>query len=131
MANLAYFEIPADDVGRARKFYRTLLGWTVEPTSMPTAMPPAMEYMDVKTGEPKEGTLAMGGMYRRQMPGTPITVYVMVEDFDRVVGKVEKLGGKILMPQTKIEGVGLTAVIQDTEGNVIGLWKPMMDLSGR
>jgi predicted enzyme related to lactoylglutathione lyase len=83
-----------------------------------------MEYQDVKTGVPKEGTLAMGGLHKRQMPG-PITVYVMVEDFDRVLGKVEKLGGKILMPKNKIEGVGLTAVIQDTEENTIGLWEPM------
>jgi predicted enzyme related to lactoylglutathione lyase len=131
MPNLAYFEIPADNVGRAKKFYKSLLGWTIEPTAMPASMPATMEYQDVKTGEPKAGTLAMGGMYRRQMPGTPLTVYAMVEDFDKVVGKVEKLGGKILMPKMKVEGVGLTAVVQDTEGNVIGLWEPMMDLTGR
>ncbi|MDD1665131.1 MAG: VOC family protein [Methanomicrobiales archaeon] len=126
MANLAYFEIPADNVGRAKKFYTSLLGWTIGPTSMPTSMPATMEYQDVKTGEPKEGTLAMGGMYKRQVPGTPLTVYAMVEGFDKVVGKVEKLGGKILMPRMEVEGVGFTAVIQDTEGNVIGLWEPMM-----
>lgn len=74
MANLGYFEIPADNVGSAKKFYGSLLGWTIEPTSMPASMPATMEYQDIKTGEPKEGTLAMGGMYRRQMPGTPLTV---------------------------------------------------------
>ena len=126
MPNIGYFEIPADNVGRAGKFYGSLLGWTIGPTSMPAAMPASMEYQDVKTGEPKEGTLAMGGMYRRQMPGTPITVYAMVDDFDTVMGKVEKLGGKILMPKMEIEGVGLTGVIQDTEGNVIGIWEPRM-----
>ena len=131
MPNIGYFEIPADDVKRAKKFYSNLFGWTIGPTAMPTAMPPEVEYQDVKCGEPMEGALAMGGMYRRQMPGTPITVYAMVEDFDKVVGKVEKLGGKIIMPKTMVEGVGLTAVIQDTEGNVIGLWEPMMDMSGR
>jgi len=125
MPNLGWFEIPADNVGRAKKFYSSLFGWTIGSTSMPTSMPASMEYQGVKTGEPKEGTLAMGGMHKRLMPG-PITVYVMVEDFDRVVGKVEKLGGKILMPKQKIEGVGLTAVIQDTEGNTIGIWEPMM-----
>jgi predicted enzyme related to lactoylglutathione lyase len=60
MPNLAYFEIPADNVGRAKKFSKSLLGWTIEPTSMPTAMPANMEYQDVKTGEPKEGTLRHG-----------------------------------------------------------------------
>lgn len=28
------------------------------------------------------------------------------------------------MPEEEIRGVGLAAVIQDSEGNVIGLWKP-------
>ena len=29
MANNAYFQIPADDVGRSRKFYESLLGWKI------------------------------------------------------------------------------------------------------
>jgi predicted enzyme related to lactoylglutathione lyase len=55
-----------------------------------------------------------------------IVNYVMVEDIDNVLAKVEKLGGKIAMPKMEIKSVGLTAIIQDTEGNVIGLWKPTM-----
>ena len=39
-----------------------------------------------------------------------------------------KLGGKIVMPKDLIKGVGLVAMIQDTEGNVIGLWKPIMPM---
>jgi predicted enzyme related to lactoylglutathione lyase len=31
MPNIAYFQIPADDVARAGKFYRSLLGWNIEP----------------------------------------------------------------------------------------------------
>ena len=68
----------------------------------------------------------MGGMYKRQMPEAPIISYVMVEEFDKVVAKVEKLGGKIIVPKMEIKNVGLTIIIQDTEGNTIGLWKPMM-----
>ena len=128
MANIAYFEIPADNVDRAKKFYQSLLGWTIEPTKTPMdpAMVASMQYHDISTGEPKEGTLSMGGMYKRQMPEAPIISYVMVEEFDKVVAKVEKLGGKIIVPKMEIKNVGLTIIIQDTEGNTIGLWKPMM-----
>jgi len=126
MPNLAYFEIPADDVKRAKRFYTSLLGWEINPTAMPSSMPAAMEYQDVKTGEPKEGTLSMGGMYRRQMPGSPIIVYAAVEDLDRVLAKVEKLGGKVVVPKTMVEGVGPVVIIQDTEGNGIGIWQPAM-----
>jgi predicted enzyme related to lactoylglutathione lyase len=38
---------------------------------------------------------------------------------------VEKLSGKITMPKTDIPGVGMVVMIQDTEGNAIGIWKPV------
>ncbi|MGA2914111.1 MAG: hypothetical protein ABSE07_11445 [Methanoregula sp.] len=52
----------------------------------------------------------MGGMYKRQMPGTPFTPYVMVEEPDKIIAEVEKLGGKIIMPEMMIESVGFTVV---------------------
>ena len=30
---LNIFEIPADDIGRAKKFYSALLGWKIEPAT--------------------------------------------------------------------------------------------------
>jgi predicted enzyme related to lactoylglutathione lyase len=127
MANIAYFEIPADNVDRAKKFYHGLLGWKIEPTKAmgdPAKMK-AMQYQDVITGDAKEGTLSMGGMYKRQMT-EQIVNYVMVDDLDKVIGKLEKLGGKIIVPKMEIKGVGWTVIIQDTEGNALGLWKPGM-----
>ena len=127
MANIAYFEIPADNVDRAKKFYNALLGWKIEPTKTmgdPAKMK-AMQYQDVITGEAKEGTLSMGGMYKRQMT-EQIMNYVMVDDLDKVIAKLGKLGGKIIVPKMEIKGVGWTVIIQDTEGNALGLWKPGM-----
>lgn len=127
MANIAYFEIPADNIDRAKHFYHALLGWKIEPTksSMDPASAAAIDYQDISTGEAQEGTMNMGGMYKRQMNET-IKNYVMVDDIDNVLAKLAKLGGKIVMPKTEIKGVGLVAIIQDTEGNGIGLWKPAM-----
>lgn len=128
MANIAYFEIPADNVDRAKHFYKNLLGWKIEPTkgaSMDLEKLASIEYQEIVTGDAKEGTMNMGGMYKRQM-GEGIKSYVMVEDLDKVLAKVVKLGGKIVMPKEDIKGVGQIAIIQDTEGNGIGLWKPGM-----
>ena len=93
MANIAYFEIPADDVARAKKFYHSLLGWKIEPTKSMAdpgmkEMMAAMQYQDIALGEPKEGTVNMGGMYKRQMPGSPIVTYVLVDDIDAVLANV-------------------------------------------
>jgi len=119
--------IPADNVDRAKHFYQTLLGWKIEPTKNP--MDPSkiaeMQYHDIITGAAKEGTMNLGGLYKRHMTESILT-FVEVEDMDKVLSKVEKLGGKITMQKEEINAVGLTAVIQDSEGNVIGLWKPAM-----
>jgi hypothetical protein len=129
MANIAYFEIPADNIDRAKKFYNALLGWKIEPTKSmgdPAKMK-VMQYQDVITGDAQEGTLSMGGMYKRQMKEN-IMAYAMVDDLDKVLAKLEKLGGKIAVPKMEVKGVGWTAVIMDTEGNTIGLWKPSMEM---
>ena len=126
MANFAYFEIPADNVKRAKKFYASLLGWEIKPTAMPASMPASFEYQDIRTGEPAEGTLAMGGMYKREDPQTPLIFYASVNNIDDVIKKVVKLGGRIHRPKMMVEGVGPIAVIEDTEGNAIGIWEPHM-----
>ena len=127
MPNIAHFMIPADNVERAKQFYHNLLGWKIGPTKNPMdqSVMEAMQYHDISTGAAKEGTLNTGGLYRRHMTESILT-FVEVGDIDKVLAKVERLGGKITMPKEEITGVGLAAMIQDTEGNVIGLWKPAM-----
>ena len=125
MPNISHFMIPADDVDRARRFYSALLGWKIEPVKpSPDSMGIAeMQYHDITTGPAAAGMLNTGGLYKRHL-NEPILDFVQVEDIDAVVLKAEKLGGKITMSITAIPGVGLTAMILDTEGNLIGLWKP-------
>jgi hypothetical protein len=128
MPNIAYFEIPADNVDRAKHFYKNLLGWKIAPITTPTIdrkSMEAVEYQEITLGEPTIGTMNMGGMYKRQGDET-IKNYVMVDDIDAVIAKVEKLGGKVVMQKTMIKGVGLVAIIQDTEGNGFGIWTPKM-----
>ena len=127
MPNIAHFMIPADNVERAKQFYHNLLGWKIGPTKNPMdqSVMEAMQYHDISTGPAEEGTLNTGGLYRRHMTESILT-FVEVGDIDKVLAKVERLGGKITMPKEEITGVGLAAMIQDTEGNVIGLWKPAM-----
>jgi uncharacterized protein len=121
MANIAYFQIPADNVDRAKKFYQSLLGWKIEPDT--TLQDKSLQWQNIITGEPEEGTMHMGGLYKRMGPG-PIMNFVKVGDIDTVLARVEKIGGKIMMPKSDIPSVGLVAVIQDTEENIIGLWTP-------
>jgi uncharacterized protein len=124
MANIGHFMIPADNVDRAKHFYHKLLGWKIEPAK--NILDPSvreMQYHDIITGTEQEGTMNTGGLYKRHM-NEPILTFVLVDDIDKVLGKVEDLGGRIMLPKEHIRGVGVAAMIQDSEGNLIGLWKP-------
>ncbi len=125
MPNILHFMVPADNVDRARHFYTALLGWTIEPV-VPTPDPggiAAMQYHAITTGSTEPGTLNSGGLYKRHL-SEPILDFVQIEDIDAVLSKVEDLGGKIMMPKTVIPGVGHTAMILDSEGNMIGFLMP-------
>ena len=39
--------------------------------------------------------------------------------------KISKAGGRTMTPARKVGGMGIYACVEDTEGNVIGLWKPL------
>jgi predicted enzyme related to lactoylglutathione lyase len=50
--------------------------------------------------------------------------YITVESIDESLKKVEKLGGKILVPKQQVPTVGWIAVAVDPEGNQFGLLQP-------
>ena len=109
--NICHFEIPADDVERAKRFYQGLFDWKIE----------AVEggYNLITVGEPGPD----GGMMKRMAPGQGITVYINVESVDDYSKKLQSLGGKVLMPKTPVPTMGYFAVFQDTEGNALALWE--------
>jgi predicted enzyme related to lactoylglutathione lyase len=123
MSNLAYFEVPADNLNRAKKFYGELLGWQFTIADNPEIK---MEYWMINTGPAEEGTINMGGMYTRMGPISGIITYVKLDNLNDALAKVEKLGGKIVNPKMNVKGVGSMAHIVDTEGNLIALWEAEM-----
>ena len=107
--SIVHFEIPADDVARARRFYGELFGWTFQEIG---------EYTLVQCGgEPG------GGMMKRVMPGQGITNYIGVESLDDYAKKAEALGATVLVPKMAVPGMGWWAQLSDTEGNVFALWQ--------
>ncbi len=113
MPTIVHFEIPADDVDRARKFYTDLFDWEIKKV-------PEMDYWMVTTSGEKQ---VDGGMMKKQDPNQPITNYIDVSSIDEYAAKVEKLGGKVVMPKTAVPTMGWFAVCLDTENNVFALWQ--------
>jgi uncharacterized protein len=119
-ASIIWFEIPADDLDRARTFYNKLFGWKIAPFPGMSASE-AHNYLHIDTG----GADASpdGGMMQRMHPQQPITNYVNVPSVTSHMAKVEKLGGKVCVPKTAVMQMGYFAVCQDTEGNTFALWE--------
>ena len=122
MGGVVHFEIPADDQKRARKFYREVLGWRIEPV-------PGMDYSMVITtdmdddGRPAAAGAINGGMMARDGRITAPVITVDVPDINATLKSVEELGGSVVMPKNEIPGMGYTAYFKDPEGNVMGLWQ--------
>ena len=109
--NICHFEIPAEDVERAKRFYEGLFGWKIDPVEG--------GYNLITVGEPGPD----GGMMKRMAPGQGITVYINVESVDDYSKKLQSLGGRLLMPKTAVPTMGYFAVFMDTEGNALALWE--------
>lgn len=116
--SLNWFEIPANDIARSKKFYETIFGVTMEDNEMGDSK---MAFFPWVEGSGKAtGAVAQSPNHKPSMEGT--VVYLNANpSMDPVLEKVEAAGGKIAVPKMSIGEHGHIAFIIDTEGNNIGL----------
>ena len=109
-------ELMTRDTAAAGKFYAELIGWTPTDSGMP-----GMDYSMMKVGDKDAGgMMAMPAEMPAEVP-SHWTAYVTVDDVDAAAGKVESLGGKLLVPPQDIPTVGRFCVVQDPTGAALGL----------
>lgn len=112
---VVHFEIPADNVGRARQFYSRLFGWEMQE---------APGFPDYWMFDASDGQQMQGGAVQKRQPGMEAPVnYISVESVPQMVGRIRELGGEILMEKSPVPGMGWLAIFRDTEGNTLGLWE--------
>jgi predicted enzyme related to lactoylglutathione lyase len=115
-ASIVWFDIAADNMERASKFYGKLFGWEIKP------MPEMADYWHINTGGGDQ--TPDGALMKRMHTSHAITQYVLVPSVSRYLTKVEKLGGKICKPKTAVPKMGYLAICQDTENNTFAIWEP-------
>ena len=128
MPTIVHFEIPADDVERAKKFYSDLFGWKMEKwsgtDSKDSSSHSDMEYWIVSTTDSKGNKASIGGgMMKRQEQYQHITNFIDVNSVDEYSSKIEKLGGKVVVSKMAVPSMGYFAVYHDTENNSFGIWE--------
>jgi uncharacterized protein len=117
MGRVVHFEITADDVERAQKFYE-LFGWKIHDTNMPD-----MVYLLAETGKDDMGI--DGAIMPRSYSSQPVINTISVDDLDDMIEKVKAAGGKIDGEKNTIPGVGDFIYAVDTEGNRFGMLQPV------
>lgn len=118
-----HFEIQADDIERAKKFYEDAFDWKIEKVMSSGDGP--MDYWGLKTGE--EGSPGInGGLYQRPTDNKIYTYdcTILVDDLDKAIDAVIMNGGTITQEKMEIPKVGWFSGGLDTEGNKFGLMQP-------
>jgi predicted enzyme related to lactoylglutathione lyase len=111
-ATLSHISINADDVQRAKAFYRAVFGWDFQPWGPPDF------YLISGAG--------VGGALqgrREIVPGARmlgVEATMAVEDIEATRAAVEAAGGEVVGGPYHIETVGTLIWFQDTEGNIAG-----------
>jgi hypothetical protein len=119
-SHISIFEIPATDISRAVDFYQAILGVNIEKMEMPGMEMGIFPYEEQMV----TGVIMKGEGYKPSADG--VTIYLNGGDnLLTILDKVEKNGGKILMPKTAhADESGFFALFLDTEGNRLGLNSP-------
>jgi uncharacterized protein len=126
MQKVVHFEIPADNLERAKKFYSDIFGWQLQDWPMQDGS----VYTGARTVEvdettfiPKEPGAINGGIVERNEYLKTPQVTVNVPSIDECVEKIKAAGGGIIKEKQIIEGAGYYAYVADSEGNLLGLWE--------
>ncbi len=119
---VVHFEIPAEDMARAKKFYEKFFGWKMNEV-------PEMNYcvaVTVETDEkgmPKTPGAINGGIAKRGESFEAPLVVAKVRDLDAKLSELQAGGVEIVMPKTAMGQMGFYAKVRDSEGNVLGVWQ--------
>lgn len=112
-----WFEIPVNDLERAKAFYEHVLGWEL---TVQVMGPAKMAWFPMVPNAPgSAGCLLEGEGYEPSHAGS--MVYLHVDAIEPCVERLEAKGGKVLNPKMSIGQFGFVAHFEDCEGNRVAL----------
>ena len=121
---VGWFEIYVSDLARAKTFYETVFDIEMQSIPNPDGMEEGFEMLmfpsDMENAAPGcGGTLCRMEGFAPGAGGT--LIYFSCEDCGVEASRVADAGGQVLKDKFSIAPYGHIAIINDTEGNMIGL----------
>jgi predicted enzyme related to lactoylglutathione lyase len=118
------FNLPVDNMERAKKFFNKTFGWTFMPTGMEGNHHFATTVQTDKNGLPVKPGGINGGLLQRDTYKQQVTsIFIKVNSIDITLNNVKKNGGKLILAKIAVLDFAYFAQIEDTEGNLISLWE--------
>jgi len=109
-SEVVHFEVTGKDGKALQRFYSEAFGWKLE-TDNPGGY-----------GMVRDGQKITGGIGDApQGTAGGVTFYIHTADAKATLAKIEKLGGRVLMPLTQVAPETTIALFADPEGHVVGL----------
>ncbi len=115
MSTFVHMELNTSDPEAAKKFYGGVFGWKYQDVPMPDGV-----YTMVMAGE-----TPIGGFQKNPMPGAPShwLGYIGVDSVKRALNKAVKRGATVVVPVTKVPGMGSLAIFTDPTGAAFAVWE--------
>lgn len=126
MNPVVHFEMPAKDKRRTKEFYETVFGWKMTQLGqeMGNYLLATTSPVDEKQMHIEKGAIN-GGFFEWGEYGSMPHLVISVENLEESMVMVEKAGGKVGGEPSEIQGIGRFVMIEDSEGNRVGILQPV------
>ena len=118
--DITHIDIPVSDLAQATQFYSGLFGWQI-------AEPPGFEGYPMWQAPNK---VSGGGLAPRGEGFTQPRSYVEVDSIDDTLARATDQGATVLMAKSPISDTSWWAVMQDPDGNCVGLYEGQTSTGG-
>jgi predicted enzyme related to lactoylglutathione lyase len=118
-----WVDLQTSDLEAARSFYTGMFGWAIEDRPTPDGPIYAMAQI--------AGRNVCGlGAAPPEQKGIPPhwNTYVAVDNADATAGRVESLGGRLIVPPFDVMDAGRMAVLEDPEGALVSVWQARTEI---
>lgn len=120
MNPVVHFEIPAEDMQRAEKFYREVFGWQMNKMMDDYIIATTID--SDENGPTKPGGIN-GAIAKKSDTYQHPDIVIEVPSLEDYLEKVKTYDCEVVTEPTAVAEMGRFAMFKDTEGNMTGLWQ--------
>ena len=105
-----YFELPSDETNQLKEFYTSLFNWKFK------------EGKDTPDYWYTENAGMKGAILKRRSDRQNATFFIEVDSIDECISKAKRTEANVIVDKSEISE-GFYALLEDPQGNVIGIWE--------